>query len=477
LIGPQVYYAAQGPGLLYGYAIILLFALVIIVPYSAFRSLAGELEDHTYELLSITALKARQVIGGKLATSFLQILVFLSAISPCIAFTYLLRGVDILTILMLVGYTTLVSLGLSLVGLLLATCAMERYRQVVASVMLVLALGGLFIFGCVIAEELLSSGHSADLRIFFIGNAAMLSAYVSYFVLFYLAAAAQLSFASSNRSTAMRIVMVVQQALFCGWMVFAWLEAERAAGVVTVFLLCSGLHWYAMGLFLTGEPEVLSPRVKRDLPQSFLGRALFTWFNPGAGTGYLFAITGFLTAAVLAQIAEGFSFSGSGLGVPVVAREKVFHMGVVGFCYLTIYLGLGKLLLSAVRRVPPEGVGIVLRVMFNLLLVAIGTAVPIAIQMSSDSLRNSGYSLLQITNPLWTMAELAEPYKALPAEIEVLLIALPAAAAFVLLLNLPAVVVEVRQVRIARPTRVAEEDAERTALDRPIESLHTSPWD
>ncbi len=375
LIGPQVYYAAHGPGLLFGYAVILLFALVIVVPYSAFRSLAGELEDHTYELLSITALKARQIIGGKLATSFLQILVFLSAISPCIAFTYLLRGVDILTILMLVVYTTLASLGLSLIGLLLATCAMERYRQVVASVMLVLALGGLFLFGCAMVQESLRGMPAVELEQFFIANAALLTGYASYFVLLYLAAAAQLSFASSNRSSALRIVMVVQQALFCGWMAYVWLENERRVEIVMFVLLCSGLHWYAMGTFLTGEPERLSPRVKRDLPQSFLGRALLTWFNPGAGTGYVFAIANFLTVALLAQIAVRFCLESPGrpLWTPV---DSVFCAGLVGLCYLVIYLGLGKLLLSAVRNVPPEGVGVVLRVGLNLLLVAAGAESP-----------------------------------------------------------------------------------------------------
>lgn len=154
----------------------------------------------------------------------------------------------------------------------------------------------------------------------------------------------------------------------------------------------------------------------------------------------------------------------------------MFCVGLVGLCYLTIYLGLGKLLLSTVRRVPAEGVGILLRVMINLLLVAAGSTTPIVIQMSSDSLRNSGYSLLQITNPLWTMVELGEPHKALPPEIDVLLIALPAAAALVLLLNLPAVVAEVRQVRIAKPVRVAEEDAQLTARDRIVEAVPTSPW-
>ena len=41
---------------------------------------------------------------------------------------------------------------------------------------------------------------------------------------------------------------------------------------------------------MTGESPELSSRVKRKLPQSLLGRALSTWFNPGPGTGYLFAL-------------------------------------------------------------------------------------------------------------------------------------------------------------------------------------------
>jgi hypothetical protein len=114
LIGPRVYYAAEGAEMLFPYYLILAFALLVVVPFGAFRSLAAELEDHTYELLSITTLGARQIISGKLASSFLQMLVYLSAIAPCIAFTYLLRGVDIRTILMLIFDTVLASLGFSL---------------------------------------------------------------------------------------------------------------------------------------------------------------------------------------------------------------------------------------------------------------------------------------------------------------------------------------------------------------------------
>ena len=63
--------------------------------YAAFRSLAAEREDNTYDLLSITTLKPRQIISGKLGSSVVQMGVYFSAITPCLAFTYLLRGIDL----------------------------------------------------------------------------------------------------------------------------------------------------------------------------------------------------------------------------------------------------------------------------------------------------------------------------------------------------------------------------------------------
>ena len=40
------------------YYAILAFPLAVVVPYAAFRSLAAEREDNTYDLLSITTLQA-----------------------------------------------------------------------------------------------------------------------------------------------------------------------------------------------------------------------------------------------------------------------------------------------------------------------------------------------------------------------------------------------------------------------------------
>jgi hypothetical protein len=47
----------------------------------------------------------------------------------------------------------------------------------------------------------------------------------------------------------------------------------------------------------------------------------------------------------------------------------------------------------------------------------------------------------------------------------------------VFLLNLPGIVREVRFVRLPKPKRVAEEDAEQAALLHPPQPIQISPWD
>src|SRR5262245_58195819 len=59
---PAIFYAPVGPSVLIGYYVVLSVPLLIVVPYAAFRSLAAEREDGTFELLSITALSSRQIV-------------------------------------------------------------------------------------------------------------------------------------------------------------------------------------------------------------------------------------------------------------------------------------------------------------------------------------------------------------------------------------------------------------------------------
>ncbi len=265
-IGAPLWYGAEGSKMFFGYYLILALPLLVIVPYGALRSLAGEHEEHTYDLLAITTLRPRQIVGGKLGSSIVQMVIYLSAVSPCLAFTYMLRGIDVPTIGVVIAFTMLVSLGLSVIGLLVGTLSTARHWQVVLSVLAILALFFVFFSSCGFVQWPLSEGLPFAEPAFWQVCAAWLSISAGYIAIVFLAAAARLGFPSENRSTPLRVVMLLQQLLLTGWVAFAILSAPSLnvdIEFLSAFVIASGLHWYVMGVFMTGESPDLSLRVKR----------------------------------------------------------------------------------------------------------------------------------------------------------------------------------------------------------------------
>ena len=92
-------YGDAGGMMLVGYLWILGFPLVIVVPLTAYRSLCREFEEDTLHLVSITTMSPRKLIIGKLVSALAQMVIYLSALAPCIAFTWLLRGLDVFHIM------------------------------------------------------------------------------------------------------------------------------------------------------------------------------------------------------------------------------------------------------------------------------------------------------------------------------------------------------------------------------------------
>ena len=302
LMGPSARFGATSVGMdMFGwYFVILAFPLLVIVPFGAFRSLADERDDRTFDLLAVSTLSPRQIVAGKLGSAAVQLLVYLSAVSPCLAFTYLLRGIEAPTILLALGYTALASLGLSVLAILAGTLASERAWQAVWSVVIIIGLLAAFLLAVIFVFNVVPRQRLGfDNREFWFWNVALLIAYASYFALFFLAAAARLTFVSENRSTPLRIVMFMQPILLIFCIVWGTVHFtderqvgelnERFISASVVYFSILAMHWYVMGTLMSGESSRLSNRAKRHLPQSFLGRAFLTWFNPGPGTGYLFA--------------------------------------------------------------------------------------------------------------------------------------------------------------------------------------------
>jgi hypothetical protein len=465
---PGIAYGGGGKVMLTGYFYVLSLPLLVIVPFSAFRSLAAEREDGTYELISITALNSRQIVSGKLGSAVLQMMVHFSAMAPCVAFTYLLRGIDVFTIFFVLYYTFLVSLMLATLGLLVATISRSRHWQVLLSVLFLLVLFIAWIsWISFITTSLWEDIWRADLWIFWVVNACILSFVVSFFVLLLWTAGAQISFASDNRSTRLRYVMLAQQAMWIGWMTYFWAAME--APPVVIFLIgVAGVYWMVMGALMVGEYPQLSPRVRRELPQTYFGRMLLTWFNPGSGTGYVFAVLNLTAVALQCMLMHIWDVEVGRTFSNFISTESLFLYSAGIVCYVAIYLGISRLTVLLARHV--ASVGIVFSLLISIFYVLAGAALPLLFQLWLFDYRLESYTELQITNWCWTLVEAAEGKLGSHWLVPVFL---AVGAALLFLVNVALATAEIAQVRAAVPQRVLEE----IAAAAPAPKRKSSPWD
>lgn len=465
LVGPSIYYLSMGGGLLYAYYVILALPLAVVTPFSAYRSLSSEHEDNTRDLLEVSSLNARQLINGKLGSALLQIVVYLSALAPCIAFTYLLRGIDLTTIALLLVYAVLASIGLSAVGLVVAAASRQKYAQVVMSVTfagaLFLAYSGLLTAAAAVRGWSDRWMHSDENFWFQLG---LLSLYLTTFAVVYTAAISLSNFTAANRSTALRKAAFVQQAVFIAWVAGVMRNGMPLEALVYAFIMAV-IYWFIAGALMTGEAPTLSLRVRRTLPQSFLGRALGAWFNPGSGSGYVFAVCNVATCAALATWACML-----GLNTGGILWEDGVKTIVLLTSYFVAYLGLGRLAVHGLRRVTEvSGLGAFL---IQVLCALGGSGLPFVVRTLSEQIRVSDVLLISAPSPAWFVPRMLDG--AVPTDTEwTLLISVGAVALAVFLVNLVMAGSEARQLRVATPRRVIEDDLEQRPAS---ENQATNPW-
>jgi len=152
----------------------------------------------------------------------------------------------------------------------------------------------------------------------------------------------------------------------------------------------------------------------------------------------------------------------------------VIAFGTLEVCYMAVFLGIGLLFNRLTRRLGRASPS--LSVLTQMILVLLCCGVPWVIQKSSSDWYRSDYNLLHVSNVFWTLAELGSA-GASWAYMPAVLVILGSVALVVFVMNLPAIAREVRFVRIAKPRRLTEEEAQEEALRRPPQPVQVSPWD
>ena len=378
-----------GKDLLVGYWVILGFPLGLIIPFSAYRSLAREFEDGTIHLMSITTMKPHQIVIGKFGSAILQMVIYLSVLAPCICFTYLLRGISLNQITFGLMICVGGSIGLTILGLFLAGVFRSRTLGIGVSVLFVLLLGWLYYLWCLLSDEFTRYGGiiNWDDPDMMMGTFGIVAFFGSTAGLLLVTATAQISFPSDNRATPIRIAMFVQQILFFAFLVVMIPSIPFSNDATWGMMMFAGHYWLIMGFLMIGESSSVSRRVQRTLPRTIFSRSAFSLLMPGAGRGFLFAVANVWTCALVMVLINLFSdflideatakrIAGiwGARGAAVLDWEDL--LGMVTCCfYVTWFLAIiylvMRLLLEKKKREWSTGVGPTISLVMGALFIAL----------------------------------------------------------------------------------------------------------
>lgn len=417
--GSALEFGAAGRDFFYYFYCALAFAAIVLVPFTAFRSLQAERDLNTYDLLSITSLKPRQIVWGKLLSISLQLLLFYSAITPFMAFASLLQGLNTGTAAVVLVATVLYSLLLSMAALMLSSFAKRRLLQGMFASMLLVGLFMKFVFVLNQAMFLLyfEMVSIAD-PLFWWAAGILATAIIAYFFLFQQITISQLTFESDNRSTGIRVVCTAH--FWLVWLIVGLycFSRETVPTQLAMMLLIafSGLHWAIAGLVFTTEPDYLSRRVQREIPRNRLWRTLKAPFLPGGSRGMVLVtlhLVAFWWIVAACYSFDAMRPAGMSLGEYYTElfdlQSKVWVMplriAAAVACYAVIFLGIATLLARWGQRVSDEVNPAHIRVIVVLLFTA-GVIFPLILRMA-DAIQENRYSIFDVTSPPITLDYLA----------------------------------------------------------------------
>ncbi len=276
---------------------------IAVVPLGTFNALRNERAEQTLDLVTLTALSARRIVVGKLLAQSVKLVTLFAALSPFIAMSFLLGGIDFITILTSLATLFIWSLWACALCLFLSAASKSRamsgviFAGVVFVFFLVFVLGrsayyalryGLFYGGTAVTYG--SSTGSEFWWMLAISSAFCLTTLANLVLL----AENRLSLPTEDRTTALRVGFFVQ------FLVIVAVAATHAGPLGTttetnaIMGVIGGLHLALVATFAVTEDLALSRRVLQQNKSSAGWRRLLVMFRPGGGRG---------AAYVLAQMA------------------------------------------------------------------------------------------------------------------------------------------------------------------------------
>jgi hypothetical protein len=287
-----------------------------VVPLGAFSALRNERMDQTLELITLTALSPRRVVIGKLLAQAVKLATLFAAIAPFIAMSFLLGGIDFVTISISLLVLFLFSVWTCALCLFLSTLFKSRAMSGLVFGGVGIALLIVFVAGRAIFFMARFGGVG------FTGSVSMSTASQPWLVLamtvsfclacmlnLVLLAENRLTVATDNRVTTLRAGFLAQFLLIVVWMM--WFLDEPAAvrfNAVEALGVFGGLHLAVVAMFTVTEGLSLPRRVLTSMRRPGVWRWPLVIFFPGGGRGAAYVLVQMVVMLVAASVlgATGF---------------------------------------------------------------------------------------------------------------------------------------------------------------------------
>ena len=265
-----------------------------IVPFGAFTALRNERLEQTMDLITVTSLSTRKVIVGKLLAQGVKLATLFAGMAPFVATSFLLGGIDFVTIVVSLTVVFLASLWVCAAALLLSSASKARgiSAALVAggAILFVLFVGGTRIVPAILFG--LTGAAGPGLATFGFGRPAgaegwwLLGIFTTFgaatLVNLVLLAENRLSSPVQNKSTALRIGFLVQFFVIVGGLTVVAYFGPPVPRPVEPIAVLGLLHLSIVAAFAVTEEFSISRRVQREIQSSRLPWP-FAILWPGGG--------------------------------------------------------------------------------------------------------------------------------------------------------------------------------------------------
>ena len=278
------------------FVVILAGASIFFIPLYIGIRVAAERQENNPDLLYVTTLSPARIIWGKFLCGAYVALLFFSACMPFMAFTNLLRGVDLPTVFYILFFLFLVVCAANMIAIFLACLPMSRPFKVL------LAIGGFFaslmIISSLVATSfmLMRSGIGAMMMHgnFWVGVVTYVGMGLALTGLLFVLSVALIAPPSANRALPVRVYITVIW-LLGGLLSFGWIWQVKEPQLILTWAGYTSVLMLFSLLVVISNADQIGPRVRRSIPVPRWKRAIAFLFFNGAAGGLLWVVIIFAT--------------------------------------------------------------------------------------------------------------------------------------------------------------------------------------